>query len=104
VRQVLQATAATFSVPIRKLRARRRGNAAVVFARQCAMYLAHVVLGLSYSEIGRIFRRERTTARHACRLVEERREEPAIDRTLEKLERACAGPARDGDESGCAQS
>ena len=46
------------------------------------MYLAHVVLGMRYSEIGRLFRRDRTTAAYGCALVEERRDDPAIDRVL----------------------
>jgi hypothetical protein len=54
------------------------------------MYLAHVTLGLSYSEIGRAFGRDRTTAAHACRLVEERRDDPAIDAMLTSLESVCS--------------
>ena len=83
------ATAAVFAVPVDELRAPSRRAPAVAFARQCAMYLAHVVLGLRYSEIGRLFRRDRTTAAYACALVEERRDDPAIDRMLHTLEDLC---------------
>ena len=62
------ATAAAFAVPVDELRAPSRRAPAAAFARQCAMYLAHVVLGLRYSEIGRLFRRHRTTAAYACAL------------------------------------
>jgi Bacterial dnaA protein helix-turn-helix len=83
------ATAAAFAVPVDELRAPTRRAPAAAFARQCAMYLAHVALGLRYSEIGRLFRRDRTTAAYACGLVEEQRDDPAIDRVLLTLERLC---------------
>lgn len=85
---VESAIAAAFAVPVHELRMARRGAAPIAFARQSAMYLAHVVLGLSYSDVGRTFGRDRTTAAHACRLVEERREDPRLDATLGALEQA----------------
>ena len=51
------------------------------------MYLAHTALGLSYSQIASIFGRDRTTAAHACRVIEERRDEPLLDLVLAALER-----------------
>jgi chromosomal replication initiation ATPase DnaA len=53
------------------------------------MYLAHVAFGLSLSEVGRAFGRDRTTAAHACRLIEERRDDPEVDAILSPLEGAC---------------
>ena len=82
------AIAAAFAVPVQELRMATRGAASIAFARQSAMYLAHVALGLSYSDVGRIFERDRTTAAHACRLVEERREDPWFDAMLDALEQA----------------
>lgn len=67
---------------------RGRGPADVAFARQVAMYLAHTRLRLPYVAVGRLFDRDRTTARHACSLVEERREDPRVDSILDYLERA----------------
>jgi chromosomal replication initiation ATPase DnaA len=87
-------TAAAFAVPVDDLRAPSRRTAAVAFARQSAMYLAHVVLRLSFSTIGRLFHRDRTTAAHACQLVEKRRDDPAIDRLLDMLEGVCSEIAR----------
>ncbi len=81
--------AAAFAVPLIELRAASRRRAPIAFARQSAMYLAHVVLGLTYSEIGRAFGRDRTTAAHACQIVEERRDDPRIDALLSRLEGAC---------------
>jgi len=83
------ATAAAFGVPVAELRARSRRRAEVAFARQSAMYLAHVALGLTYDAVGSSFRRDRTTAAHACRMVEDRRDDPAVDRLLQTLEAAC---------------
>ena len=78
--------AAAFAVPAQQLRTGSRGAAPIAFARQSAMYLAHVALGLSYTDVGRTFGRDRTTAAHACRRVEDRREDPRIDAMLAALE------------------
>jgi chromosomal replication initiation ATPase DnaA len=87
--------AAAFAVPLNELRAPSRRTADVAFARQSAMYLAHVALGLSLSMVGRIVDRHRTTAAHACLLVEMRRDDPTIDQLLDTLEDACGDLARD---------
>ena len=83
------ATAAAFSVPVRELFAETRRAPAAAFARQSAMYLAHVAFGLSFTEVGRAFGRDRTTAAYACRLIEERRDDPALDAVLGLLEGVC---------------
>ena len=83
-------TAAAFAIPVGELTANTRRTSYIAFARQSAMYLAHVSFGLSYSEIGRGFGRDRTTAAYACRLVEDRRDDPAVDGVLGSLEGVCA--------------
>jgi chromosomal replication initiation ATPase DnaA len=83
---VTAAVAAAFGIRIGELRAPKRRCASAAFARQAAMYLAHVAFGLSYTEVGRAFDRDRTTAAHACRLVEDRRTDPEIDARLASLE------------------
>ena len=80
--------ATAFTVPAAALRLDSRGPAPVAFARQVAMYLAHTRLGLPYLRAGAFFGRDRTTAAHACRRVEDSRENPRIDRILDLLERA----------------
>ena len=82
------AVAATFTVPIAELHATSRRRATVALARQSAMYLAHIALGLSFTEVGRAFGRDRTTAAHACRLIEERRGKTGLDTKLAELEHA----------------
>lgn len=69
------------------LRHAYRGGAEVAFARQVAMYLAHVACGLTYGRAAQLYGRDRTTAAHACRMVEERRDDPTFDRILDLLER-----------------
>jgi chromosomal replication initiation ATPase DnaA len=68
----------------------RRGSAEVAFARQVAIYLSHTCLGLSYAAAGALFGRDRTTAAHACRKVEDLREDKTFDAILDYLERALA--------------
>ena len=65
-----------------------RGEARVAFARQVAMYLCHVELGLSFSVAGHLYGRDRTTAAHACHVIEEGREDASLDSLLDRLERA----------------
>jgi len=84
------AVAAVFEVDLHDLRAATRGSTRTAFARQVAMYLAHVVCGLSLTEVGTLFARDRTAAAHACSVVEDRRDDPDLDGRLEHLERAVA--------------
>lgn len=77
-----------FQVDIAELRRRSRGRAPVALARQTAMYLAHVHLGLSLERAGRGFGRDRTTVAHACRRVEDSRDDPSFERMLAHLETA----------------
>lgn len=74
-----------------------RGTAREAHARQVAVYIAHIALGLSYTEAGRLFGRDRTTAAHACRRVEEQRESERIDQFVDRLEQAaCRATAQAG--------
>ncbi|SHL62932.1 helix-turn-helix domain-containing protein [Roseibium suaedae] len=63
-----------------------RGKVHVSDARQLVMYIAHVVLELSCSEVARRYGRDRSTVAHACRTVEERREDPAFDLLVKSIE------------------
>ena len=82
------AVAAVFEVAVEDLRGRTRGSVRTAFARQVAMYLAHVGCGVSLTEVGHLFERDRTTVSHACGLVEDRRDDPDFDYRLNHLERA----------------
>lgn len=74
-------------VPIRLLMHRSRCRVPAARARQLAMYLAHVVLGLSLSEIGELFGRDRTTVSYACALIEDMRDDQSFDDEVSELER-----------------
>lgn len=85
-RLIESAASATAGIPAAQLRDRLRGSQPVARARQTAMYLAHVVFGLSFTRIGICFGRDRTTVRHACALIEDRRDDPRQDLALSALE------------------
>src|SRR3954447_14983959 len=71
VRELLeQAVSRVFMVAATDLWSGTRGRPRVAFARQVAMYLAHVAWGLNLTEVGHVFARDRTTVAHACGLVE----------------------------------
>ncbi len=80
--------AAAFMIPPAELHAGTRRTAPVALARQSAMYLAHVSLGLNFTEAGRAFGRNRRTAARACRAIEDRREESHLNAMLAHLEQA----------------
>lgn len=62
-----------------------RGSLENAHARQAAMYLAHVALGISLTAIGRFFARDHSTVAHGCRCVEDRRDDPAFDTMIAEL-------------------
>jgi len=51
------------------------------------------VVSLSLTATGRLFGRDRTTAAHACTVVEDRRDDPLFDRALDLLEWAVSALA-----------
>jgi chromosomal replication initiation ATPase DnaA len=65
-------------------------NIRTAFARHVAMYLASVGFGMSLGRVARAFGRDRSTVRHACQLMEERRESPGFDQWMEALEASVA--------------
>ncbi len=81
-----QAVVQVFGVGREDLRRMSRGRAQVALARQVAMYLAHVACGLTLTDTGRLFDRDRTTVAHACGVIEDRRDDPLFDRALDLLE------------------
>ncbi|MCH9764623.1 MAG: chromosomal replication initiator DnaA [Alphaproteobacteria bacterium] len=80
------AVSQVFAISLVDLGQQTRGQAHVASARQVAMYLAHVACGLSFTEIGGLFKRDRTTVAHACSVVEDRRDDVLFDSVLELLE------------------
>ena len=77
-----------FAISLVELSRQTRGQARFALARQVAMYLAHVACGLSFTEIGTLFHRDRTTVSHACSVIEDRRDDAMFDTVVELLESA----------------
>lgn len=103
VKSVVEVTVGrVFGVPEDGFALARRGPSEVAFARQVAMYLVHVAGGLTLTEVGIAFNRDRTTVSYACLLVEDLRDDPRLDRALELIEailkRVAPPAARDVEE------
>ncbi|PIB93370.1 helix-turn-helix domain-containing protein [Caulobacter sp. FWC2] len=75
-------------VPAAEISAPRRATHAAVRARQLAIYLTHITFHWPLSRVAFAFGRDRTTCGHACRKIEDMREDATFDRRLSDLE-AC---------------
>ena len=78
-----------FGLGMAALFAPTRGAPRTAFARQVAMYLAHIGFEQSFGTISQVFGRDRTTVSHACHVVEDRRDDIWLDCRLEALELFC---------------
>ncbi|MGQ3676075.1 helix-turn-helix domain-containing protein [Xanthobacter sp. TB0139] len=78
--------AANSGLSLETLLASHRCAAPVARARQLAMYVAHVGLGISQADVARAFARDRSTVAHACRRIEDLRENDAFDGRVSLLE------------------
>ena len=94
-REIVAHVAPEFGVKAADVEAAARGSNKVAFARQVAMYLAHVGFGLGFATVGACFARDRTTVAHACGVVEDRRDDIWFDCRMAALERACRAADRD---------
>jgi chromosomal replication initiation ATPase DnaA len=81
-----EAVAFAFDVASDEIAAPTRRSSRVAFARQVAMYLAHVAFELNLARVGVAFGRDRSTASYACQIVEDRRDDPDFDAWLDGLE------------------
>jgi len=86
VRLAIHVAAYASEVDPAKVAARTRGTADAAATRQLAMYLAHVAFEMSLAKVAIVFERDRSTVAHACRLIEERREDPEFDAHVDALE------------------
>ncbi|MEP7457005.1 helix-turn-helix domain-containing protein [Phyllobacterium sp. SB3] len=83
---VLDILSAFFNISGRDLRSHSRCERAVARVRQIGMYVVHVTLGMSMTEVGRAFGRDRSTVAHACHLIEDMREDQDFDRIVQTVE------------------
>ena len=87
--------AGAYGVAMDDMRSRTRKGEAEK-ARQLAAYLARVVFDVGLRELAHATGRSPATVFHACKCVEQRREEPQFDTAVESLEhqlRMAAGAA-----------
>jgi len=81
---------------VSRLRLRKAG------ARQLAMYLCHVLLGMTMTQVGQFFGRDRTTVAYACAQVEDGRDDggpidtriTALESEILKIRARRCGPVR----------
>ncbi len=66
--------------------AKKRGMFAISHARQLVMYLLHTSLRFSYQDVAGWMNKDRTTISHACNVIEDMRDNPALDSKLERIE------------------
>lgn len=68
----------------------RKQRRSLCHVRQIAMYVCHVVLQVSLTDIGLAYGRDRTTVGHACRVIEDRRDDQGYDEFVSAVERVVA--------------
>ena len=86
VDDVIAATAASFHTTARRLRGRKR-SADLLLPRRVAMYLARLLLGWPFAELGVAFGRDHTTVLQVWRVVSARRQtDPSLAARLERIE------------------
>ena len=93
----IRLAASAFGVATADISPGRRSSRRVSTVRQIGMYLAHTAAGLPLTKVAEYFGRDRTTAAHACRLIEDRRDDRKFDDQLTELEdllRAICGAAQ----------
>ncbi len=85
-RLTVAAICAVNNLTVNMLQSPGRSSLKITFARQIAMYLAHTKFGIPYSDVGKFFRKDRSTVAHACMVIEDKREDAGFDDHLIRLE------------------
>ena len=93
--RVLELVAAARGVTKAQLLQPGRGTGDIALSRQLAMYLMHVSLQRIYSEVGVFFERDRKTVSYACSVIEDRRDDPAFEAELQRLEAELAADRKE---------
>lgn len=87
------------NIPVELLLHRHRCRPEIAEARMLAMYLTHVLLGWTYSDVGEFFGRDRTTVAHACARIEDLRDEPRFEDEITAFEQAIGAVAGNSPEN-----
>lgn len=85
--RMIDIASAFFSVCGKELRQTGRSRTEIARVRQIAMYVTHVTLRLTMTDVGRGFRRDRTTVMHACHLIEDMRDDEEFDHIVQRFEK-----------------
>lgn len=96
---LIDIVSALFSVSSKELRKPGRTALPVSRVRQIAMYVAHVVLSMTMSDVGAGFGRDRTTVQHACQVIEDLRDDAEFDSLVQVVERVASAAFRN--RGGC---
>nr|WP_303651372.1 helix-turn-helix domain-containing protein [Asticcacaulis currens] len=88
VEYVIGLVSGVTGVPLSDIWATHRKDARTARARQLSMYLISVAWQWPLYRIGAAFGRDRTTVGHACRRIEDLRDDRQWDEQIERLE-AC---------------
>jgi len=91
---VIAAVGLEFGIPHTLIDNRTKGTSRAAFGRQLAMYLLNVVYDVNLSRVARVFNRDRSTASHACHVIEDQREDPMLDAKICRLETFLTGAPR----------
>lgn len=84
---VNQMIAAAFQLKAERLLKSDRGAVRVNRPRQISMYLMNTALSLKFTEIAEFYNKDRTTVSHACRVIEELRDDPEFDERIGEFEK-----------------
>lgn len=85
-RFVNQMIAAAYEISGERLLRRDRGVIKVNRPRQISMYLMNTALSLKFTEIAEFYDKDRTTVSHACRVIEEMRDNVEFDMRILEFE------------------
>lgn len=83
---VIVAVALEFGIPYTQILTKNKGSSRIAFARQLGMYLLNIVYDVNVTRVGKAFLRDRSTASHACRVIEDLRDDPVLDQKINNLE------------------
>lgn len=82
-----QMTEELLSFTAERVQIRRDRRRVQCHARQIAIYVCHVTLRIPQGDVAHAYGRDRTTVRHSCAVVEDRRDRPGYDDFVGAVER-----------------
>jgi len=83
---VASVIALEFSVPESGIFCAGKGTSERSYTRHIAMYMMYCVYGTTKTRIAEVFGRHSSTVSHACKVIEDQRDDPVFDGKLIDLE------------------